>query len=359
MKLEGPIKVLIIDDSAVFRQVLAVQLGRHADLRVVGGAGDAYEARDQILKFHPDVIILDLQLPKVDGLVLLRKLRVNYPVPVIVCSATTTRDGPRAIRAIEFGALDVVIKPTQGGAEALRTLGDDLAERIRIAHTDARPVPRPPTGDGRHATTFKTAGLFPGRFVVAIGASTGGTEAIRAVLSPAPADFPPVVIVQHMPAGFTRSFAERLDGLSALRVTEATDGEALISGQALVARGDTQMTVQRNGTGWRVRYGDKTPVNRHCPSVDVLFRSVAEAAGPNGVGILLTGMGADGAHGLLAMREHGATTIAQTAITCVVYGMPKAAIELGAVQFTARPEDVSSVVLRALVAKQRTGVGVG
>ncbi len=348
MVVTKPIKTLIVDDSAMVRTILARALAEHEDIKVVAGASDAYEARERIIEHRPNVIILDITMPRMDGLTFLKKLRVHYPVPVIMCSGTTAAGSDQALEALELGAVDVVAKPRAGGAAALRQLGEDLADRIRAAASamPARsPTPRSVTGD---RMSFRAAGLEPTRHLVAIGASTGGTEAIKILLSRAPGDFPPVAIVQHMPEGFTRSFAEHLDRLSALTVTEAADGQMLESGKAVVARGDQQMSVTRFGAQWQIHYGSTELVNRHCPSVDVLFDSVARCAGKQAVGVLLTGMGADGAKGLLEMRRAGALTIAQDRSSCVVYGMPKVAVELGAAQHTAAPGDVPHAVIRAL-----------
>jgi len=350
-----PIKTLIVDNSALVRTILSRVLSEQRDIAVVARASDAYEARERIIEHRPDVIILDVEMPRIDGLTFLKKLRIHYPVPVIMCVRATAAGSDRALEALESGAIDVVTKPQAGDAAALRRLGEDLADRIRAAANamPARPpVPRSVTGN---PIAFRAAGLDPSRYLVAVGASTGGTEAIKVQLSRAPGDFPPVAIVQHMPEGFTRSFAEHLNRQSALSVTEAADGEMLEPGKAVVARGGVQMHVARAGRKWRARYGTTEPVNRHCPSVDVLFDSVARCAGEQGVGVLLTGMGADGAKGLLQMRRAGAVTIAQDHVGCVVYGMPKVAVELGAAQHAAAPGDVPSVVQRLL--RRRDGAG--
>lgn len=347
MKETGPIKVLIVDDSAVVRSILSRALSRNSDIKVVGGAKDPYEARELIIAFRPNVILLDIEMPRMDGLTFLKKLRAHYPVPVIMCSGTASANSHAALEAIELGAVDFVAKPA-GGSEALRRLCEDLEEKIRAAAI-AMPIPPPIPVSAKNApVSFRAVGLDPNDYFVAIGASTGGTEAIKHLLSHVPEDFPPVAIVQHMPAGFTKSFADRLNQFSAVTVSEAVDGGLLAPGRAVVARGEIQMSVIRNGGRWRVAYGTDEPVNRHCPSVDVLFDSVARYAGKDVVGILLTGMGADGAKGLLKMRNAGALTIAQDHDSCVVYGMPKVAVELGAVQHTAAPADIPGTLLRVL-----------
>ncbi len=345
----GPTEVLIVDDSALARAMLTSVLAREPDIHVVGAARDAFEARELIIQHRPDVIVLDVEMPRMNGLTFLKRLMAHYPVPVIMCSSITTDGSPAALEAIELGAVDVVAKPTAGGTQALRALGEDLADKIRAA-TVARPVRQPAPARAAPAS-FRAAGLDPNRYLVAIGASTGGTEAIRALLANVPADFPPVAIVQHMPAGFTQSFAGRLDRFSALTVREAVGKELLGSGLAFLARGGIQMTVTSVGGRWHIAYGTDEPVNRHCPSVDVLFDSVAKAAGRQAIGILLTGMGADGAQGLLRMRQAGAITIGQDQDSCVVYGMPKVAFEIGAVQQRCPPAEAPAVLLRALRAR--------
>lgn len=344
------IKVLLVDDSPMVRTCVAGALARYPDIRLVGGAKDAFEARELIIQHRPDVIVLDVELPRIDGLTFLRKLMAHYPVPVIMCSDTATTHSRTALEAIALGALDVVQKPTNQ-RQALSRLGDDLAEKIRAAAI-ARPAPPPiPAQVNAAPLSFWAAGLDPNDYVVAIGASTGGTEAIRHVLMHVPEDFPPVVMVQHMPAGFTRSFAARLDRDSRLEVREAVGDECLESGQAYLARGGIQMLVYRQEGRLRLAYGTNAPVNRHCPSVEVLFDSVARAAGPQAVGLLLTGMGADGAEGLLHLRQAGALTIAQTQASCVVYGMPKVAVELDAAEYQCAPEEAPALITRTLQAQ--------
>ncbi len=348
MKARNPIKVLIVDDSLVVRKILTKVLNNEADIEVVGGAPDPFFARELIICHRPDVIILDIIMPRMDGITFLKKLKAHYPVPVIICSGVAPANSARALEALEAGAIDVVAKPSCGGPDALQQLGEDLAEKIRAAHialpAARAPAPRLVTPPRR----FRDTGLDPNHTLVVIGASTGGTEAINELLSNVPDDFPPVAMVQHMPAGFTKSFAERLDRFSRLQVTEAVDGDHLISGRAFLARGGIQMSVTPVGQRWRICYGDSELVNRHCPSVGVLFNSVAHYARSRAVGVLLTGMGADGADGLLAMRQAGAITIAQNPESCVVYGMPKAAVDNGAAQHLAPPAAIPNLILREL-----------
>ncbi len=348
VEVNEPIKVLIVDDAPTVRAMLSRGLSEEADIAVVGEAKDPYEAREQIIQCRPNVIILDIEMPRMDGLTFLRKLQTHYPVPVIMCSGVASANSQAALKAIELGAIDFVAKPASGGSMALRRLGEDLADKVRAA-VIAMPVPpQIPPATVNQRRTLRSVGLNPAHYLVAIGASTGGTEAIKDVLSQVPEDFPPVVIVQHMPVGFTKSFAERLNQYSAMTVTEAVDGDTLEPGRALVARGDAQMTVSRIGNQLRIVYGSDERVNRHCPSVGVLFDSVAEQVGGRAVGVLLTGMGADGAQGLLNMQERGAMTIGQSRESCVVYGMPKVAAELGAVQQAVAPGNVSNAVIGAL-----------
>jgi len=356
MRPAGPISVLIVDDSAQMRSLVAHELSQQPDIRVVAAASDPYEARELIIAHRPEVIVLDTDMPRMDGLTFLRKLVVHYPVPVIMCSGPDDPAGRKALAAVELGAVDVVRKPEAGGSPALRLLAAELAERIRAAAASilVRPhVPAAATGP----VSFAGAGLDPARCLVVLGASTGGTEAIRAFLSAAPADFPPVAMVQHMPAGFTAAFAGRLERLSRMSVAEAAEGDLLRPGRALLARGDTQMTVVRSAGQLRIRYAGTEPVNRHCPSVDVLFDSAARIPGKQIIGVLLTGMGADGAEGLLALRQAGALTFAQDRESCVVYGMPKVALDLGAVQHQGPPGELPGMIVRALQAAARDSNG--
>lgn len=348
MRRNGPIRVLLIDDSQVLRERLSEALHAGKSIVVVGAARDAVEGRELVIRHRPDVIVLDLELPGVDALEFLGKLREAYPVPVLMCSDSRQRNGPRAIQAIEIGALDVLLKPGIRSRSAVGALAEELAEKIRVAHTEARPVAKAPVQPDGAAPSFRETGLDPGNYLVVVGASTGGTEALRAMLSKTPVDFPATAIVQHMPADFTGSFADRLDGYSPMHVSEAGENQILEAGHAVIARGDTHLIVRRRGATWRTLYTDRRPVNRHCPSVDVLFDSAIKAAGPLAIGILLTGMGSDGGHGLLRLRQAGALTLAQDRESCVIYGMPKVAANLGAVQYTGRPEELPELVLRVL-----------
>lgn len=346
-------RVLLVEPDAALRAAAR----RHwADGTVceLFEAADAVEARRQIILVRPDVILCELDLPRISGLQLIRRLREYYPVPVIACADRRSAD---ALQALQLGALDLVLKPAVANPVALRQYFDSLSHRIPMAVRQARPVrfdtPRAVAQSAAPPAGFGAAGLSAARFVVVVGASTGGTEAIRVLLDHAPADFPPVVIVQHMPVGFTRSFAERLDRSSPLRVSEAVDGEPLLPGTALVARGDTQLTIAKAQQGWLARYTHQQLVNRHCPAVDVLFEAAAEQAAAQSVGVLLTGMGSDGAAGLRLIREAGGLTLAQDKDSCVVYGMPKAAVERGAAQLQGRPDEMPRLILAGMQGRQR------
>ncbi len=324
------VKVLIIDDSAVVRQVLSAELSGAHGIEVVGTAVDPYIARDKILALKPDVVTLDLEMPRMDGLTFLRKLMRYYPLPVIVVSSLTPTGSDTALEALRLGAVDVVAKP--GSAFSVKDVSKQLAQRIRAAAT-AR-ITSPAELQPRPAATATSGGapLRTTHKVLAIGASTGGTRAIEEVLRRLPPDTPGTVIVQHMPEHFTTSFAGRLDELCPMEVREAACNDPVVPGVALIAPGNSHMVVRRSGAKYFVVTKDGPPVHHQRPSVDVLFHSVAKQVGPNAVGVILTGMGADGAAGLHAMHQAGAQTLAQDEASCVVFGMPKEAIRLDAAE---------------------------
>jgi len=323
------IKVLIVDDSAVVRQVLTRELSKAPDIEVAGTAMDPYIARDKIVHLRPDVITLDMEMPRMHGLTFLQKLMKYHPLPVIAVTSLTTQGGRTAIAAMQAGAVDVVAKP--GGPRSVGELSETLIEKIRAAarvHCTARRAPPPAAKGG----LIRSGGLTgTTQKILAIGASTGGTEALRQVLSRLPVNTPGTLIVQHMPERFTAAFAECLNGLCAMEVREARDRDAVIPGVALLAPGNYHMLLRRSGARYHVEIKDGPRVHHQRPAVDVLFRSVAKAAGSNAVGSILTGMGADGAQGMLEMKHAGAYNLAQDEKSCVVFGMPKEAIRAGGV----------------------------
>ena len=323
------IRVLIVDDSAVVRKVFQEELAKELDIEVVGVAPDPYVARDQIVALKPDVITLDIEMPRMDGVTFLRKLMRHFPLPVIIVSSLTQAGSAIALEAMECGAVEVMAKP--GAAYSVGEMGAQLANKIRAAARvkvtalQKRAVAKPVSRLVSCALTAST------NKIIAIGASTGGTEALKNVLTALPVNTPGIVIVQHMPAKFTKSFADRLDGLCALKVKEAEDGDTIIPGQALLAPGNLHMVMRRSGARYYVNVKNGPLVCHQRPAVDVLFNSLAAFAGANVVGVILTGMGKDGAQGMLKMKEAGAKTIAQDKKSCVVFGMPKEAIASGGV----------------------------
>jgi two-component system chemotaxis response regulator CheB len=325
-------RVLIIDDSALVRRLLTEIVNREPDMEAIGAAPDPLVAREMIRALNPDVLTLDIEMPKMDGLDFLERLMRLRPTPVVMVSTLTERGAEITLRALELGAVDFVAKPKLGIAAGLGALGDDVCEKIRVAararmHRHVRAAPPPVAGK---AAPARFSRMSTEKLIV-IGASTGGTEAIREVLQQLPPDSPAVLITQHMPSGFTRSFAARLDGLCRITVSEAVDGERVLPGHAYIAPGDRHLRLARSGANYMVMLDDAPPVNRHRPSVDVLFRSVAALAGPNALGVMLTGMGSDGAKAMLEMKAAGSFNIAQDEATCIVFGMPKEAIACGAV----------------------------
>ena len=338
MHVKGPIRVLVVDDSASVRQTLVAILEEARDISVIGTAADPYVAVRRIQEDIPDVIILDLEMPRMDGLTFLRKIMAQKPIPVIVCSTLAERGSRMLFDVLEAGAVDVVPKPRVDTRQFLLESSARVCDAVRAAAGARLRGARSPsrTIEAKLNADVMIPPPIPGRMVTAthriicIGASTGGTESLRDVLEVLPADSPGIVIVQHMPEHFTAAFAKRLDGICAIAVKEAEDGDAVRPGRALIAPGGRHMLVQRNGNQYSVAIKDGPPVARHRPSVDVLFRSAAQCAGANALGIIMTGMGDDGANGLLEMRKAGALTIAQDEESCVVFGMPKEAIERGA-----------------------------
>jgi two-component system chemotaxis response regulator CheB len=342
------IRVLVVDDSALVRQAISDALGRDPEIEVVGTAPDPYVAREKIARLDPDVITLDLEMPRMDGLTFLRILMKHHPLPVVVVSSLTQAGSQAALEAMEAGAVDVLAKPD--GTMSLGALGERLAWHVKAAAEAGSRLRRqpvsPPATAVAPAVPVKPTGRPPqDRQIIVIGASTGGVEALRRLVTRLPAQLPPVAIVQHISATFSRAVAERLDSLAALRVREAGDNEPLLPGECVLAPGDVHLAVEHRGGGFRTRLVRSPPLHHCRPAVDVLFRSAAEAAGPHVVAALLTGMGSDGALGMKAIRETGGTTLAEHQSTCVVYGMPRAAIEMGVVDRIVPLDDMAAAIV--------------
>ena len=357
------IRTLIVDDSASVRQTLASILSSDPDIEVIGTASDPFVAAKRIQTEVPDVITLDVEMPRMDGITFLRKIMSQRPVPVVMCSSLTEAGSETLMQAMEAGAVDVILKPRIDAAQHLMESKIRICDAVKAAaRARLKRVPAGarndegvrgpvkklsadvilPAPDGRRHSMARTT-----EAVVCIGASTGGTESLRVLLETLPANCPGILIVQHMPEKFTAAFAKRLNGLCEVEVREAEDGDTVLRGRVLIARGDRHMLLQRSGARYYVAVKDGPLVSRHRPSVDVLFRSAARFAGPNAVGIIMTGMGDDGAKGLLEMKQAGAYTVAQDEATSVVFGMPKEAIALGAADKVLPLELLASEVLRA------------
>lgn len=354
-----PIQVLVVDDSASVRHILTSLLADDPGIEV-SAVADPFAAARRMQDALPDVIILDIEMPRMDGLTFLRKIMSQRPIPVIICSTLTEAGSTTLFDALEAGAVDVLPKPRVDTRQFLMSSGALVRDAVRAAamskvgRRQSRPAPiekkltadvmMPPPVARRHAAA---TGL-----VVCIGVSTGGTESLREVLETMPAACPPIVVVQHMPEKFTAAFARRLDGICAMEVKEAENDDAVLPGRVLIAPGNLHMLLQRAGSRYHVAIKDGPPVSRHRPSVDVLFRSAAQYAGPNALGIIMTGMGDDGANGLLEMRRAGARTLAQSEESCIVFGMPKEAIERGAAERVVHLDRIQGEIMRAGVASQ-------
>lgn len=328
-------RVVVVDDSALVRSLLAEIINRQPDMQCVGAASDPFVAREMIRNLDPDVITLDVEMPRMDGLDFLSRLMRLRPMPVVMVSTLTERGAEVTMRALELGAVDFVAKPKIGIADGMRQLTEDITDKIRVAaRAQVRRTPAPAAAGAaapaRTAALPAAVGRLSTEKIVFIGASTGGTEATKDLLTALPPDAPAVVITQHMPPGFTTSYAKRLDGLCRIRVKEAVDGERILPGHAYIAPGGLHLAVERSGANYVARVRDGEPVNRHKPSVEVLFQSAARCVGRNAVGIMLTGMGADGARAMREMREAGSFNICQDEASCVVFGMPREAIQHGA-----------------------------
>ena len=326
-------RVIVVDDSALVRGLLSQIINHTPDLECIGTAADPFAARELIRELNPDVITLDVEMPRMDGIEFLSRLMRLRPMPVVMVSTLTERGADVTLRALELGATDFVAKPKVGIANGLRQLGMDITDKIRIA-AQARVHRLPAARAAGAAATAAPPPAAMGRLstekIVFVGASTGGTEATRELLSQWPADGPALMITQHMPPGFTSRYAARLDTLCRIRVREAVDGERVLPGHAYIAPGGMHLSVVRSGANYVACVRDGDPVNRHKPSVEVLFLSAAKVAGPNALGVMLTGMGADGARAMLAMRQAGAWNVCQDEASCVVFGMPREAIAAGA-----------------------------
>ncbi len=349
------IKVLIVDDSAVVRQTLSAILSSDPKIEVIGTASDPIFAAKKILQELPDVITLDVEMPRMDGLTFLRKIMSQHPIPVVIISSLTTKGTETGMKALEYGAVDIITKPQMNTREFIEESKMRICDAIKAAaqaKVNRKKITPPPvlqvqpkyTADAILPSKQNYSMLKTSELVVAVGASTGGTEALKVFLESLPVDSHGVVIVQHMPEHFTRSFAERLNSICSIEVKEAQNGDQVLRGRALIAPGNHHMLLKRSGARYYVEIQDGALVNRHRPSVDVLFRSTALYAGKNAIGIIMTGMGDDGARGLLEMKEAGAYTIAQDEQSCVVFGMPKEAIALDAAKKILPLDKIASAV---------------
>lgn len=348
------IKVLIVDDSAIVRQTLEEILSSDPNIEVIATAADPFIAADKIRAQAPDVITLDVEMPRMDGITFLQKIMSQHPIPVVMCSSLTEKGSETALKALEYGAVEIIQKPRMGTKQFLEESKIYICDTVKAAamarvsriSPESRKVMPKLTADAVIAKAASKAMIQTTEKVVAVGASTGGTEALRVFLEAMPPDAPGIVIVQHMPENFTASFAKRLDSLCRISVKEAANDDTVIRGRALLAPGNRHMLLKRSGARYYVEIKDGPLVCRHRPSVDVLFRSAARYAGKNAVGVIMTGMGDDGAKGMLEMKDAGAYTIAQDEKTCVVYGMPKEAVKLGAVDKVAPLETLAIVALK-------------
>jgi two-component system chemotaxis response regulator CheB len=347
-------KVVVVDDSALVRSILTEIINRQPDMECIGAAADPLVAREMIRTLNPDVITLDVEMPRMDGLDFLSRLMRLRPMPVVMVSTLTERGAEVTLKALELGAIDFVAKPKIGVADGIRLLAQDITDKIRIAskahirRAPPPPAPGAPAAAPVKAVTMASLGRASTEKLIFIGASTGGTEATKDVLINLPADSPAVVITQHMPPGFTKSYAARLDGLCKIRVKEAQDGERILPGHGYIAPGGLHLTVERSGANYIARVQDGEPINRHKPSVEALFLSAAKVVGPNAIGIMLTGMGADGARAMKVMKDAGSYNYCQDEASCVVFGMPREAIAAGAADEVLPLNQIAAKVLERL-----------
>ncbi|HUJ17001.1 MAG TPA: chemotaxis response regulator protein-glutamate methylesterase [Nitrospirota bacterium] len=351
------IRVLVVDDSAVVRQTMEEVLSSDRGIEVMATASDPFIAAEKILREVPDVITLDVEMPRMDGITFLQKIMSQHPIPVVICSSLAEGGSETALKALEYGAVEIITKPRLGTRQFLEESKVRICDAVkaaaaariaRISPDAPRVVPKY-SADVILAKPGSSAMARTTEKVVVVGASTGGTEALRDFLEAMPLDAPGIVVVQHMPEHFTRAFAARLDGICRISVKEAENNDTILRGRALIAPGNHHLLLKRSGARYYIEIKDGPLVSRHRPSVDVLFRSAARYAGKNCIGVIMTGMGDDGARGMLEMKEAGAFTVAQDEDSCVVFGMPKKAIELGAVERVAPLKDLPQVVLNALV----------
>lgn len=349
------VRVLVIDDSASVRQTLVDVLSADPNIEVMGVASDPFVAARRIAEDVPDVITLDVEMPRMDGITFLRKLMSQRPIPVVMCSSLTEAGSETLMQALEAGAVDIILKPRIGAADHLAESADRIRDVVKAAARARLGARRPATRSLDPGTKLTADAMLPPptgaamarttEMVACLGASTGGTEALREVLQALPANAPGIIIVQHMPAGFTAAFAKRLNSLCEVEVKEAQHGDPVLRGHVLIAPGDKHMLLERHGARYQVAIKDGPPVSRHRPSVDVLFRSAARAAGRNAMGVIMTGMGDDGARGLLELKEAGAVTVAQDEATSIVFGMPKEAIARGAAQKVMALEHIAREIM--------------
>jgi two-component system chemotaxis response regulator CheB len=343
--MTAPIRVLVVDDSALMRQLLTKMLSSDPSIEVIDAAPDPIIAREKIKKLNPDVLTLDIEMPRMDGLAFLDKLMALRPMPVVMISSLTQQGADVTLQALEIGAVDFVSKPAKDLQAGLANKQAEIVEKVKNA-ARARVQKRLAAPGGTGGLLKTGPGYSSTEKIVAIGASTGGVEALHAVLRNMPADSPAILVTQHMPEMFTASFAKRLNGFCSVRVAEAQNGQRVLPGHVYIAPGNRHLRLGRSGANYVCVVDGTDRVSGHCPSVDVLFHSVAQCAGSNAIGVILTGMGKDGADGLLAMRQAGARTIGQNEASCVVYGMPRVAAELGAVETELPLDDIAAQILK-------------
>lgn len=351
------IKVLIVDDSAVVRQTLADILNSDPQIEVMATAGDPFVAAERIKESVPDVITLDVEMPRMDGLTFLQKIMSQHPIPVVMCSSLTEKGSETALKALEYGAVEIITKPRLGTKQFIEESRVRICDAVKAAaearigkiSTRSHEVQPKLTADVIIEKATSRAMIQTTEKVIVVGASTGGTEALKVFLEALPADSPGIVIVQHMPEGFTKAFSQRLDGICRISVKEAENNDTVVRGRALIAPGNHHMLLKRSGARYYVEIKDGPLVSRHRPSVDVLFRSAARYAGKNAVGVIMTGMGDDGAKGMLEMKDAGAINIAQDEASCIVFGMPNEAIKLGGAHYIKPLDQIAREVLRLAV----------